>query len=486
VSAPLRSRSSRARSLRSLCVVLAAAMAVGVLTPAFADDPDVLRAELAEQERRAAELAERTAAVESELAGTRQELASLQQRLEEVSARLLEAQAREERRTEDAELARGQAEHALRELDASEGALTENADQLAALARDTYKYGAPRSSVVSLMGSVTTGEGPSGLVDAVHYLNRGLGQWSVLVDESSALVVRVDAAATRAEEERRRREALLEEAAQARDAAAEAHAEAADLVSQVSLQELRQEQLIAELAEARADAQQRIGDLETRIEAEERRRAEEEARRRAEAEARRRAEAEARRQREAEAQRQREAEERRKQEAEQRRQAASQPARTSAPAAPRPAAPRPAPGPSTNIVSVGSGLVTVGGITVASSLGPNLQALLDAARADGIVLGGHGWRSMEAQARLRIANGCRDVYTAPASSCRVPTAIPGSSEHEKGLAIDFTWQGRTICYPLSSRSCSGNAAFDWLKANAGKYGLRNLPSEAWHWSTTGR
>jgi zinc D-Ala-D-Ala carboxypeptidase len=130
--------------------------------------------------------------------------------------------------------------------------------------------------------------------------------------------------------------------------------------------------------------------------------------------------------------------------------------------------------------------VTVGGITVASSLGPSLQALLDAARADGIVLGGHGWRSIEAQASLRIANGCRDVYTAPASSCRVPTAIPGSSEHEKGLAVDFTWQGRTICYPNPGSRCTGNAAFNWLKANAGKYGLRNLPSEAWHWSTTGR
>jgi zinc D-Ala-D-Ala carboxypeptidase len=480
-SAPARSHPSPARPLRALCAVLAVALSVGVLTPAFADDPEVLRAELAEQERRAAELTERTAAVEEELAGTRDELAALQERLAQVSDRLFEAQAREEQRTEDAELARGQAEHALRELAVSEGALTDNAEQLAALARDTYKYGAPRSSVVSLMGSVTTGEGPSGLVDAVHYLNRGLGQWSVLVDESSALVVRVDAASARAEEERRRREALLDEAARARDVAAEAHAEAAELVSQASLQELRQEQLIAELAEARAAAQDRIGDLETRIEAEERRRAEEEARRRAEAEARRRAEAEAQRQREAEARRQREAEARRQREAEERRQAASRPARSSTPTASRPAT-----GPSTNIVSVGSGLVTVGGITVASSLGPNLQALLDAARADGIVLGGHGWRSMEAQARLRIANGCRDVYTAPASSCRVPTAIPGSSEHERGLAIDFTWQGRTICYPLSSRSCSGNAAFDWLKANAGKYGLRNLPSEAWHWSTTGR
>jgi zinc D-Ala-D-Ala carboxypeptidase len=134
----------------------------------------------------------------------------------------------------------------------------------------------------------------------------------------------------------------------------------------------------------------------------------------------------------------------------------------------------------------GNGLVTVGGITVASSLGPALQRLLDDARADGIVLGGHGWRSIESQVALRQANGCRDVYTSPPSSCRIPTAIPGHSEHEKGLAIDFTWQGRTICYPSRSANCHGNAAFDWLKANAHRYGLRNLPSEAWHWSTTGR
>jgi zinc D-Ala-D-Ala carboxypeptidase len=132
------------------------------------------------------------------------------------------------------------------------------------------------------------------------------------------------------------------------------------------------------------------------------------------------------------------------------------------------------------------GLVTVGGITVASSLGPNLQALLDAARADGIVLGGSGYRSPDAQAALRRANGCPDVWTSPASSCRVPTAIPGSSEHEKGLAVDFTYQGRTICFPRPSSSCQGNRAFDWLRANAGRFGLRNLPSEAWHWSTTGR
>jgi zinc D-Ala-D-Ala carboxypeptidase len=131
-------------------------------------------------------------------------------------------------------------------------------------------------------------------------------------------------------------------------------------------------------------------------------------------------------------------------------------------------------------------LRTVGGITVAASMAPNLQALLDHARRDGIVLGGSGYRSPEITARLRLANGCPDVYNSPPSACRVPTAIPGSSEHEKGLAVDFTYQGQTVCFPLRSSSCTGNRAFDWLRRNASSYGLYNLPSEAWHWSTTGR
>jgi D-alanyl-D-alanine carboxypeptidase len=143
--------------------------------------------------------------------------------------------------------------------------------------------------------------------------------------------------------------------------------------------------------------------------------------------------------------------------------------------------------PSTSIAAgPSSGLVTVSGITVAAELGRPLQRLLDDARADGIVLGGSGYRSPDAQAALRRANGCPDVDDSPASSCRVPTARPGASEHEKGLAVDFTYQGSTICYPSRTSACRGNAAFDWLSTNAGRYGLRVLSSEAWHWSSTGR
>ena len=81
--------------------------------------------------------------------------------------------------------------------------------------------------------------------------------------------------------------------------------------------------------------------------------------------------------------------------------------------------------------------MAVGGITVSASMGKQLGSLLVAAAADGIDIGGNGYRSPETTAALRRANGCPDVYSSPASSCRVPTARPGTSMHEKGLAVDF-------------------------------------------------
>jgi D-alanyl-D-alanine carboxypeptidase len=123
-------------------------------------------------------------------------------------------------------------------------------------------------------------------------------------------------------------------------------------------------------------------------------------------------------------------------------------------------------------------LATVGGITVAASLAPHLALLLEASRAAGLALGGGGYRSAAQQIQTRINNGCPDIYNSPASACSPPTARPGQSMHEQGLAIDFTCSGSLI----SSRS---SPCFQWLAANAARYGLYNLPSEPWHWSTNG-
>jgi peptidoglycan hydrolase CwlO-like protein len=131
---------------------------------------------------------------------------------------------------------------------------------------------------------------------------------------------------------------------------------------------------------------------------------------------------------------------------------------------------------SSEIVSVGNG------IWVHRSIADNIRQLLADAAADGVPLAGGGYRDPAGQIRVRKSNcGTSNyaIYEMPASQCRPPTARPGTSMHERGLAIDFTFNGRII----GRRS---GAAWDWLNANAANYGLFNLPSEPWHWSTNGR
>ena len=88
--------------------------------------------------------------------------------------------------------------------------------------------------------------------------------------------------------------------------------------------------------------------------------------------------------------------------------------------------------------------------------------------------------ALSQQVATRRANcGSSDyaLYKMPPFSCRPPTALPGSSNHERGLAVDFSVNGVML-----SR---GSAGYGWLSRNAAKYGFYNLPSEAWHWSYDG-
>ena len=181
--------------------------------------------------------------------------------------------------------------------------------------------------------------------------------------------------------------------------------------------------------------------------------------------------------------------------AERQRRADQAAARAAAAAADRPApasdsAPRiPAMSPPASVVRPApGGLATVtcphgGSVTVAGSIAGNVQALLNAAANDGVSLCAvSGWRSPEKQIELRRAHcGSSNyaIYYMPASQCSPPTARPGSSMHERGLAIDFSCNGGgAIRY--------GNSCWNWLAAHANDYGLYNLPSEPWHWSTSGR
>jgi LAS superfamily LD-carboxypeptidase LdcB len=123
----------------------------------------------------------------------------------------------------------------------------------------------------------------------------------------------------------------------------------------------------------------------------------------------------------------------------------------------------------------------LGSITVDSSIKSALQSLLTAAANDGVKMCGGGYRSPASQIALRRAH-CGptnyDIYDAPASACSPPTARPGTSMHEKGLAVDFTCNGGGTV--TRSSTCG-----IWLANHAADYGFHNLPSEAWHYSVDG-
>ena len=127
-------------------------------------------------------------------------------------------------------------------------------------------------------------------------------------------------------------------------------------------------------------------------------------------------------------------------------------------------------------------LVWVSGFQVHSQIADAVEGLVAAMEAEGFNLGGWGYRTAREQINLRRSHcGTSDwaIWSQPSSSCRPPTARPGRSNHERGLAIDLTNNGRLI----TSRN---SAVFQALQRIAPRFELKNLPSEPWHWSVDGR
>lgn len=154
------------------------------------------------------------------------------------------------------------------------------------------------------------------------------------------------------------------------------------------------------------------------------------------------------------------------------------PRSTPKPTTTKPSGPPPSP-PSGTVTW--SDVTKVGTFWVHKSIASNVQGLISAASAAGFNLTGGGFRDPASQISLRQAHcgtSYYDIYQKPASQCAPPTAIPGRSMHEQGRALDIKSGGALI----TSRT---DPAFQWLAANASSYGLYNLPSEPWHWSTNG-
>ncbi|CAN7507163.1 D-alanyl-D-alanine carboxypeptidase family protein [Variovorax sp. LjRoot130] len=149
------------------------------------------------------------------------------------------------------------------------------------------------------------------------------------------------------------------------------------------------------------------------------------------------------------------------------------------------ATPRPStPAPATPAAPAAGGpdIVNVRGILVARQIAPRVEALLAAAQADGVPLTGGGYRSPAEQIAVRKQN-CGptpyDIYEKPPSQCTPQTAKPGTSMHERGLAIDFKYGSQM------REQFSNTPGFTWLQRNAARFGLKSFPKEPWHWSTTG-
>ena len=106
-------------------------------------------------------------------------------------------------------------------------------------------------------------------------------------------------------------------------------------------------------------------------------------------------------------------------------------------------------------------------------------------RGAGYVLG-WGYRTHSQQIYLRkqhCGTSNYDVYHKPSTECDPWVAIPGTSNHEYGQAIDFV----STHLPGGPTLRNGPPGYWWLVDNAENYGFYNLmrTAEPWHWSTTG-
>ncbi|MCQ2979150.1 MAG: M15 family metallopeptidase [Clostridia bacterium] len=126
------------------------------------------------------------------------------------------------------------------------------------------------------------------------------------------------------------------------------------------------------------------------------------------------------------------------------------------------------------------------------------EQMIKDAQADGVsLIVCSGYRSYNYQTGLYnkevnewLAQGYSDVQAKELASKEV--AIPGTSEHQLGLAIDFITKG----YTSLDQGFENTDAFRWLMANASKYGwiLRYMDGkqiytginyEPWHWRYVG-
>ena len=121
-------------------------------------------------------------------------------------------------------------------------------------------------------------------------------------------------------------------------------------------------------------------------------------------------------------------------------------------------------------------LCNVGGFVVNTSISQRVQNLLTYASKDGVTLRGSAFRNPEEQIALRKQNCGTShyaVYEASSMSCSPPTAIPGTSLHEQGEALDISGVGGY-----------GTHVFTVIRKYAARPDVKlvnTVSGEYWHW-----
>ncbi len=115
-------------------------------------------------------------------------------------------------------------------------------------------------------------------------------------------------------------------------------------------------------------------------------------------------------------------------------------------------------------------------LKVNSEIADNITKLIAAAKQAGLTLSSDStFRTMEEQQYLW------DCYQTKQCNNGSQAAKPGYSNHQMGYALDFVCDNAAG----SDASFAGTGCFAWLQRYANQYGLKNLASEAWHWSKDG-
>lgn len=134
------------------------------------------------------------------------------------------------------------------------------------------------------------------------------------------------------------------------------------------------------------------------------------------------------------------------------------------------------------------------GQKVDSRIYPDLQEMLDAARAQGLALFvAAGYRTGEEQKRLLDEKIEAYEYEGHSKTnaeklAKQWVALPGTSEHQLGVAVDIN---------ADTEKSSSDEVYDWLAQNGYKYGfIKRYPSdktditgvinEPWHYRYVGR